>query len=71
MFAKAEQVRYNLGNRFSMLEKNEGRRFVMKKIQVNGVTLAYEELGIGDNVVIASQNRFSPNYRARLLAQPP
>ena len=43
----------------------------MKKIQVNGVTLAYEELGIGDNVVIASQNRFSPNYWARLLAQPP
>ena len=32
MFVKAEQVRDNLGNRFSMLEKNEGRRFVMKKL---------------------------------------
>ena len=43
----------------------------MKKIEVNGVTLAYEELGSGEDVVIASQNHFSPNYYARLLAQPP
>lgn len=43
----------------------------MKKIQVNGVTLAYEEIGEGNDFIIASQNHFSPNHYARLLAQPP
>ena len=43
----------------------------MKKISVNGVTLAYEELGSGDDVIIAAQNHFSPNYYARLLAEEP
>lgn len=43
----------------------------MKRIQVNGATLAYEEYGTGDKYLIASQNHFSANHYAKALAFPP
>ena len=43
----------------------------MKKIEVNGAVLAYEEYGAGPDCVIASQNHFSVNHYAKALARPP
>ena len=43
----------------------------MKTIQVNGVTLAYEEYGSGDRYLISTQNFFFRHYHMALLGKEP
>lgn len=43
----------------------------MPKIQVNGVTLSYEEYGSGDKILISTQNFFFNGCHMELLAKPP
>lgn len=43
----------------------------MKKITVNGTTLAYSEYGSGDKILLSSQNFFFENCHMQLLGQPP
>ena len=43
----------------------------MPKIQVNGASLHYKEIGIGDKILISTQNFFFTDCHMELLAKPP
>ena len=43
----------------------------MKKINVNGVNLAYKEFGSGNKILLSTQNFFFEDCHMELLGKPP